>query len=347
MARLTKTQKTIEALIVEARRAADVHYRNAIANQIEGKPAGKHWRRFRVVVARTLLLSKLIGHADMVKRAELAGVEFRYDDPTDQFARLDVDDDDPDFMVGEFLEAVQDFDDRVPRLKDAVQEMKAEADRLSTQMMRYESTEGYAALVKRSSAIQNAIRHSFWVSDVDGQTTLNLKSLLAGVVRGDAGPANLSLPDFIDEAQLSGAANLTRARLETVFRNNVMSAYNSGRAERMREPEVQTIMPLMMLTEIRDRRTRGNPHGLYPDQGVHWAMDGYVNTLAEFERQGIVPPNGHQCRASMRPITMTEAGRLGLLAESGGLNHTAIRERNGNRQKLIDDGEYPDKGWNH
>ena len=77
-----------------------------------------------------------------------------------------------------------------------------------------------------------------------------------------------------------GYALATVHRLETIYRNNLGSSYNEASARILEEPDVHEVIPLVMLNEIRDRRTRGNPNGLYPDRGFHWQMDGFVGTMS-------------------------------------------------------------------
>lgn len=100
--------------------------------------------------------------------------------------------------------------------------------------------------------------------------------------------------------------------------------------------------PLWEIREQMDSRTRGNPTGLYPHDGFHWQVSGYINTMAEIVRQGCVPPCGINCRASLFPVSDRRAQTLGLLDSSGRVDHAAVRAYNGERQGFIDRGQYPD-----
>lgn len=100
--------------------------------------------------------------------------------------------------------------------------------------------------------------------------------------------------------------------------------------------------PLWEIREVMDERTRGNPRGIYADDGFHWQVNGYVNTMAEIVRQGCVPPCGRNCRARLAPVSWAEAERLGLVNADGSLDFAAVRAYNGERQGYIDRGQYPD-----
>jgi hypothetical protein len=104
----------------------------------------------------------------------------------------------------------------------------------------------------------------------------------------------------------------------------------------------ETDYPLWRIKEVMDNRTRGNPLGLYPHDGHHWQVNGYVNVMEEIVRQGCVPPCGRNCRAILVPVGWREAGRLGLITADGDVDRAAVRAYNGDRQGYIDRGQYPD-----
>jgi len=100
--------------------------------------------------------------------------------------------------------------------------------------------------------------------------------------------------------------------------------------------------PLWEIREVMDRRTRGNPHGDYPDDGYHWQVSGYISTMEEIVRQGCVPPCGRNCRAGLHPVSPARAQSLGLVNADGSIDWGALRAYNGDRQGYIDRGQYPD-----
>ena len=345
------TSRELQALLTAALESGDTHYRNAIAAQLEGLPSDRHWIGFRRTLARSLLLGQLIGAARVVQKAKTLGASFVFDDEpilADRFAKVGIDfgDGDESFISAEFVESIQSFQDRVPRLRREVDLMKLKAMSLASTITDAERQGGLSFLAEKARAIGSAIRHSFWASDSDIGTIVNLKAILADVMRGTATKGQMqNLPSFIDESQLAGASNLTRARLETIYRTNIVSAFNDGQAEILNRPEVQATIPLVMISEGRDRRTRGNPIGLYPEPGRHYQMHGYVNTQDEIDRQGLRPPNGYNCRGGLRPLGVGESRRMGLLDASGRPDGAKISAHNGERQAIIDRGEYPDPGF--
>lgn len=101
---------------------------------------------------------------------------------------------------------------------------------------------------------------------------------------------------------------------------------------------------LWEIREIMDSVTRGNPSGVYRDDGFHWQVNGYMATMEDIVRQNIVPPCGHNCRAQLVPVSWTRAERLGLVSD-GTIDWAALRAYNAERQGYIDRGQYPDPGF--
>ena len=80
---------------------------------------------------------------------------------------------------------------------------------------------------------------------------------------------------------------------ETVFRNGVMDAYNEGRHEQLLDPDVMEIFPAMMLSAVRDGRTRP----------LHLKADGLIFMVDDPIWRTLRPPNGHNCREVLIPIS--------------------------------------------
>jgi len=134
-------------------------------------------------------------------------------------------------------------------------------------------------------------------------------------------------------------------RSELVALDEVRRALNLGIADGAVSERVstgETDHPLWQISEMMDRRTRGNPHGDFPDGGFHWQVNGYINTIDEIVRQGCVPPCGRNCRAVLRPVSWKRAESLGLIGADGLVDRAAVRQWNGDRQGYIDRGLYPD-----
>ncbi len=331
-----------EILLTAANEEAGQAYREGIASEIVKRRDDRAWRRFRLATARAYVLSKLLGVAGAFDTARKAGATIT---PADEkFAVIPItlipDDDGGDFVTGLFLEAIEAFEGRVPILADIAKDLIREGMFVAGQIADAEMEGALVDLARRSNAIRLALRDSFWVSGVDKTTTINLREIIAGIVRGDADAVEIrGVSGFIDEAQSRGAANLTRSRLGTIYRNNLSSAFNDGTAVGLAGPEVKSVFPLVRLREIQDDRSRK----------THRPMNGYINTIEVFAERGLVAPNGHRCRGGLRGVTWTAARRLGLLTKSEDgeeyVDDGKLRAYNGIRQDMIDSGVYPDPGF--
>ena len=242
----------------------------------------------------------------------------------------------PSFEVGVNMEALADLEGRVPMVRSAVDQMDALAKSLAQELIVAERAGILPFMESTSKGVQAALKKAFWVSDVDHNVVVNIKNLLAGAIRGVMPDKSLSLPDFISLKYLSGAANLTDARLETIYRTNISTAANEGVMSILRDPEAKDLFPLVMITEIDDDRSR--PH--------HAAMDGYITTPGEMDRLKLRPPNGYNCRGSLIKVAWEEANELGLLDDMGIPDMISIKRHNSPEQEgLIAAGKYPDEGF--
>ena len=240
-----------------------------------------------------------------------------------------------EFAPEPFQEAIDLFEDRVPMLAHNVPHIAAIAKQQAADIAMAERMGVVAKLDAQSNAISKSLGQAFWVSDVDMPTTIALKDLIGQAMRGVMPDERMTLPEFISRAWLEGAQNLTAARLETIYRTNLQSAFTEGHMASMRSPEVKSVAPLAMIVEIQDPRSRDH----------HAAMDGYINTVEYFDRFQIAPPNGFNCRGTVRVVSWTEAENLGLVGDDGEIDWKALERYNGNRQGYIDRGEYPDPGF--
>lgn len=256
--------------------------------------------------------------------------------PKNTFAKVDwpLDVGFDEFRVEPFEEAIRLFDERIPMLATNVPKLAQIAKAQAAEIAMAEKLGVVAKLDGQTNAISQALGTAFWVSDVDQPTTIALKDLISQAVRGVLPDERLSLPEFIDRAWLVGAQGLTASRLETVYRTNMQSAYNEGHMSTLRAPEVKKVAPLVMIVEMQDPRSRDH----------HAAMNGYIHTVEEFDRRQLSPPNGYNCRGTVRTVSWTEAERLGLV-ENDQIDFDALKRYNGNRQGYIDRGEYPDPGF--
>lgn len=92
------------------------------------------------------------------------------------------------------------------------------------------------------------------------------------------------------------------ARLETIFRTNVQTAYNRGRWVQMTEPAMLQLRPFWMYDAILDSRTseicRPRDRTVLPADDEWW--------------QSNYPPLHHRCRSSVRTLRRKEAERIGV-----------------------------------
>tara|TARA_R110002020_G_scaffold26072_9_gene84396 strand:+ start:1550 stop:2578 length:1029 start_codon:yes stop_codon:yes gene_type:complete len=323
-------------LITAAYEEAFDPYVEAIALTIEGKPSGKAWHEFQLVLAKAILLTHLLGIANVVEDAEIEGAQFEFDTDKSTFAK-----DEPwvvwhgEIEARPFEEAIKLFESRVPMVRSNVSKLAQMAQEQAASMVGREM--GIESILDaQSSAISEALSRKFWVTtdEEDHKTVVDIQKHLGAALRGVSVETPVSLPDFIhkfvDEAQ-----GLTAARLETVFRTNLSSAFNEANAAAYRTKEVKDIAPLIMLTEVDDDVVR--PH--------HLAMNKYVNTVEYFDQRQLHPPNGFNCRGGTRILSWSEIERMGFLKDDEELDWKAIERHNRPMQKLIDTGIYPDPGF--
>lgn len=136
-----------------------------------------------------------------------------------------------------------------------------------------------------------------------------------------------------------------RRRFDRAAEMAVYSAFHDGMAAAATLPDVARAIPLWRDVAVGDAVTRGRPDGLYPEPHRHFQFSGYVNTMAEYRRLGIVPPLGPHCRCTLDPVDRAEAESLGYLAPNGTIDARAVNAHNGDRQRLVDAGIVPDRGW--
>lgn len=90
-------------------------------------------------------------------------------------------------------------------------------------------------------------------------------------------------------------------RLETIYRNNVQSAYSAGRYAQMTDPDVLRGRPFWMYDALLDNRTselcRGLNGTILPADHDFWKTR--------------YPPNHHNCRSGVRSLTRQGAERRG------------------------------------
>ena len=99
------------------------------------------------------------------------------------------------------------------------------------------------------------------------------------------------------------AHDWTVAYASTVYRTNVSNAYNIGRIEQAKADEVREIVPALEYVTMEDERVRPN----------HWAANGFLAPVDDPAWRTHRPPQGFQCRCSLRHVSVFELQRRGLI----------------------------------
>jgi len=336
---------------------ADVRrwYLAALAAQVRDEPedAAEAWERYGEVLGQVMTLTALAGAAQAHAATKEQGADWEAaewpEERPETFAA-----DDGGFGPGAYWKAIQAFRNRIPRSWLEVRRIRAKMRRLAERIAKAESREAIRDLTKRLQALQDTLSGSFRVKGATDAQARRIRDLIAQSMVNQSIPKGLktgSLSAFIRRAQVEGIIGMTSARLETVYRTNTATAYNEATAETMDSPAVARWAPLVRLVEIHDSRTRGAPGGVYrpkgksKNPGSHWQMDGYIATAADMRSQGLVPPNGFNCRGSLEPVTFDEAKSMGFIRKDETLDRAALARYNATRQRIIDRGDYPDPGF--
>lgn len=95
------------------------------------------------------------------------------------------------------------------------------------------------------------------------------------------------------------------AHAETVFRNATQRAYNAGRWEQMRDPEMMRARPFWMFDAVLDSATtvicKDADGTILPAEHSWWERN--------------LPPRHHRCRSSLRSLRKSEAERRGIATD--------------------------------
>lgn len=121
--------------------------------------------------------------------------------------------------------------------------------------------------------------------------------------------------DIMETRGWAAPPELAPYRLETVFRNNVQTAYNTGRYKQMVDQKKD--FPYWEYDAVNDADTR-------PE---HAAQDGKIFPVDHPFWDTWYPPNGHRCRCGVSPVSKHEAEELTAESEMPP--------------------EKPDQGWDH
>lgn len=121
--------------------------------------------------------------------------------------------------------------------------------------------------------------------------------------------------------------NWTRAYSSTVWRTNVATAYNNGRMEQAKDPDVKEVIPALEVVGVEDGRERPN-HAAF--RGLIAATDDPIWNIAK-------PPYGYNCRHGLDFVSVYRLQSLGLIDK----NNNVIRYTPPNFLQA-----HPDEGFN-
>lgn len=311
---MTKIAHEFETMNDAALERLQESYFRALAMEQQGLGPEPAWTEFRRLFIRAYILSGLFGMAEAVGELKRGGIPIESDNVPIEASELAEKYQMPGTIItAPFADALNAFDDLIPQLR-------LEVDMLT----------------------QEAKARAFWVTDIESRDALQAikKQLRRSLEKETPG-----ITGFISLVGGTSAEALGANRLETIYRTNVMSTFNAGRFKQMTRPGIKDATALWELIEIQDRRTRGNPSGLYPGAGPHFQMDGFMAPADDAIWQAIWPPNGFNCRARVALVSWGTARRMGLADEHNNLDLAAIERHNGNRRELISSNQYPDKGF--
>lgn len=98
------------------------------------------------------------------------------------------------------------------------------------------------------------------------------------------------------------------ARLETVFRTNILGAYNAGRTEIFSDPAVRESRPFIRFDAVGDGREG--------EDCACEALDGTVLPADDTFWKTHTPPLHYNCRCILVPLTPEEAGEEGVASKA-------------------------------
>ena len=278
-------------------------YLAALTAQARGQDAIDLWNEFGRTLTRVLALQHLMGRVNAAATVGLRKLPPPPPFKTTEFAAYAEEE---GILTKPFTAALNWFLDKVPNVRRVVDKM-----------------------------LPAAKAKAFWVTGVESTEALNrIKMKLAKPLAAEPG----GLVEFAQSEQV--ATGLALARLETVYRTNVMSALNQGGMEQMTSPEIRPAVALIRFNAIHDTRTRGagdNP-------GRHLQMDGFLESPDHQIWSRITPPGGYNCRCNTSPIGWLTAERMGL-ANDGHLLQSALDDHNRRQWEIINAREYPDSGF--
>jgi len=290
-------------------------YETVVGNYDAARAA---WVEYEQKLARNAFIMLLAGHSAVAKRLRRRKIAPPAIRPTVAKFSIEI----QSREVVPFVEAARMFSKDIPEVEGLVEELIRAANQIATAYTEKEVQTAPRAMVKR---IVDALSKAQKTAGVDSVLTYASPEVVAAAIQSSLG------------------FKVAQDRMATDYRTALMDSFNAGSYQRMQESKA--VIPVYMLSEIKDRRTRGNPHGLYPDAGPHYQMDGFC-AVADDPIWGVVwPPNGYNCRADVIALTYPECQKRGWIKDDGTLDRQKIHNQFVKQRRFVESGEYHAKGF--
>jgi len=152
----------------------------------------------------------------------------------------------------------------------------------------------------------------------------------------DAGETLMDFQGRLNEIMASrGWGGLTPWHAETVFRNNIQTAYSVGRYNQMKDSGDRFYGQYDAVDDFRTRPT-------------HAALDEKIFPMDHPFWDTWWPPNGHRCRCSVNPVHKYVVEEEGLAVETVDPTNGLIEPRDpATGMKMPARPLVPDQGWDH
>ena len=108
----------------------------------------------------------------------------------------------------------------------------------------------------------------------------------------------------------------SRSYAETVFRTNMNTAYTDGRFEQAKDPDVQQVIGAFEYMAVTDSAVRD----------THATIDGVTAAVTHPIWETIRPPNGYNCRCTVRLVDKRELRDKGLITPEGHVKPVKIAQ---------------------
>jgi SPP1 gp7 family putative phage head morphogenesis protein len=162
--------------------------------------------------------------------------------------------------------------------------------------------------------LDSEMQRAFWVAHVTEARAV--QQVFNAVDRAVAD--GTTLEDFHDDVDtvLEPFGITDPTHIETIFRTNVMGAYNAGRTEVFSDPEVQKARPYLRFDAVGDSRT----------SKICEALNGTILPADDPFWRTHTPPLHHNCRSILTALNDTEADDEGVTSGKPDTNGAAPDE---------------------